>query len=522
MSVRKACAVVLVLLLGAAGGCTADEPETVTLRVLASSDLTDMGPVLDRLRDETGVRLEMDYRGTVEANDALNPPNYRHDLAWLSSDRYLKLKLKAAGYAGPVPLATKIMDSPVAVGLEPAAAARLRRNHPGAPLTWADIAAGAAAGEITFGMADPRHAGSGLAALIGVATAATGQGRALRPEDVTCDRLGGFFAGHTITADTTAELIERFVAGQDRADALVSYESVLLSVNASGRLREPLDIVYPRDGIVLSEYPLLLLKPAQRAAYDRVVGWLTGEAGQRMIMQRTLRRPLNPAVERDPRLGPAIGNSLYFPDQQETIDRLLANYRAGGRPGHVIFVLDYSGSMRGPRLAKLRATFAGLGGVDRTPTGRFTRFYRGEKVTLMRFGAGILGERTFTMRDQADVDAMRAFLAADDLADRTAVWSALDHAYQVAGASLRTEPDRPVSIVLMTDGENNSGAGLEAFLTRWRGLPAAPRMVHTYAIGLADANRADLGRVASTTGGRLTGATTASLQDAFKDVRGCE
>lgn len=519
---RTAGAVLIGLLLASAAACTEDSPAPVTLRVLASSDLTDMQPVLDRLRAETGIRLEMDYRGTVEANDALNPPDYEHDLAWLSSDRYLKLKLDAARYTGPMPPATKIMSSPVAVGLKPAAAARLRRDHPGKQLTWADIAAGAAAGQIAFGMADPRRAGSGLAALIGVATAATGEGRALRPEDVTCDRLGGFFAGQRITADTTADLVERFVAAQDDTDALVSYESVLLSVNADGRLGEPLEIVYPQDGIVLSEYPLLLLRPDRRAAYDRVVAWLLGDAAQTMIMQRTLRRPIVPGVARDPRLGPAIGNSLYFPDRQETIDRLLANYGAVGRPGHVIFVLDSSGSMRGLRLARLRATFAGLGGVDRSPTGKFTRFYHGERITLIRFGGAVLGERTFTVEDQRDVDAMRAFLASDDLADRTAVWSALDHAYQIAAASLRAEPDRPLSIVLMTDGENNAGAGLDDFVRRYRALPAEARAVHTYAISLADAGRADLGRAASITGGRLTGATTASLQEAFKDVRGCE
>ncbi|MFG1603164.1 substrate-binding domain-containing protein [Actinoplanes sp. NPDC049265] len=509
--VRRAGTLLAVLLLAVTAACTADKPATVTLRVLASSDLTDLRPVLDRLEHETGVRLVMDYRGTVDAGDALTPPTDEHDLAWLSSDRYLRLKLKAAGYTGPVPLSTKIMDSPVAIGLTPAAADRL----PDRP-TWADIADAAAAGRLGFAMADPRHAGSGLAALIGVATAATGAGRALRPEDVTCDRLGGFFAGRRITATSTADLVARFVAGQDSVDALISYESVLLSVNAGGRLRQPLRIVYPRDGIVLAEYPLLLLNPRQRAAYDKAVAWLTGADGQRMIMRTTLRRPVDPAVTRDPRLGPAIGNSLYFPDQQETIDRLLANYRAGGRPGHVIFVLDYSGSMRGARLAKLRATFDGLGGVDRTSSGKFARFYPGERITLIRFGRTVLGERTFTVEDQADIDAMRAFLGGAEPAGRTAVWSALDHAYRIAATARRAESDRPVSIVLMTDGENNAGAAIDGLLPRWRevGVP-------TYAISLARAAPPDLGRAASATGGRVAEATTDNLRDAFKDVRGC-
>ncbi|MEU8241777.1 VWA domain-containing protein [Actinoplanes missouriensis] len=503
-------ALALGLVVATATACTAEDPEPITLRVLASSELADMTPILADLRRETGIDLVMDYQSTVAANKALDPANYRHDLAWLSDDRYLKLTLDAAGYHGPMPLSTKIMGSPVAIGVKPAVAARL-----GDP-TWADIADEAATGALTFAMADPEQAASGLAALIGVATAATGEGRALRPEDVTCDRLGGFFSGQTLTAPTTAALVDTFVAGP--SDVLISYESVLLSLNASGRLTEPLEIRYPRDGIVLSEYPLMLLRPEHRAAYDRAVSWLTSDATQRKIMQQTLRRPMSPAVTRDPRLTAPIGNSLYFPDRQDVIDRLLANYRAEpGRPGHVIFVLDFSGSMKGERMNRLRSVFNGLSGVDRTPSGKFTRFHRGEKITLIRFGAGVLDERTFTVDGDDDVQAMRAFLAAEEYDERTAVWSALEHAYQKA----RAEPDRRTSIVLMTDGESNAGIGLPDFLSKHRALPGPVRAVPTYMIGVGDADGSALRTAAEATGGRAAAATTDSLADAFKDVRGC-
>ena len=67
--------------------CSVTRPEPVTLRVLASSELADLTPVLADLRADTGVELELDLRGTVDAANALAPGDYRHDLAWLSSDR---------------------------------------------------------------------------------------------------------------------------------------------------------------------------------------------------------------------------------------------------------------------------------------------------------------------------------------------------------------------------------------------------------------------------------------------------
>jgi len=503
------CAVIAVL-----PGCSTIRSEPVTLRVLASSELADLAPVLADLRADTGVELQLDLRGTVDATNALAPGDYRHDLAWLSSDRYFQLKLTKSGYTGPKPLSTRIMLSPVVVGVKRATAERLRADG---PVSWADIADRAAAGELRFAMADPRRTNSGLAALVGVATAAAGTGRALRPEDVTCDRLRGLFTGQTLTADTSTELIDGFLAHQGELDALVSYESVLLSLNDSSRLAEPLEIIYPADGIIQSDYPLLLLDPTKRAAYDRVVDWLRSEPAQRQIMERTARRPINPDVPRSPRLQVATGNALYFPDRPEVIDILLANYDAAGTdpPGHVIFLLDFSGSMRGARITALRTAFADLTG---TGEATFTRFYPGERFTVIRFGARVLAEREFTADDQADLAALRDFVATDSFDDSTAVWSTVDHAYDLAAAITAVDARRPVSIVLMTDGLSNTGITLNDFLDRHRtrGSP-----VPTFAIRVGEADATELARVATATGGQMVDASDDALPAAFKEIRGC-
>ncbi|CAM3639033.1 VWA domain-containing protein [Kibdelosporangium persicum] len=509
----------------AVGACTAPAPTTppaTTLRVLASSELADMQPLLDDLRRDTGIELVLDYQGSVAAADSLAAGDHRHDLAWLSSERYFHLKLQATRNTRPRPLSTKIMSSPVVIGVRPKTAELLRREAPDPRLSWADIADAAAVGRVRFGMADPSRTNSGLSALIGVATAAAGTGSALRPQDVTCDRLRGFLTGRTMTAETSNLLVDQFVARQADTDALITYESVLLSLNASGRLTEPLEIIYPEDGIVLSDYPLLLLDPAHRASYDTVVTWLKSETGQRRIMERTLRRPVDPNIPRDPRLAATIGNALFFPDQPEVVDKLLANYDPRSAVhGQVIFLLDFSGSMKGDRIAALRSTFDGLSGADSSSTGRFLRFYQGEKFVLTRFGGQVLAERSFTIGGQADIDAIRAFLATDQFDGRTAVWSALDHAYQTASRLVRDNPGQPVTIVLMTDGESNAGIDFEEFLRRHGSLPPEARAVHTYTIRYGDADPAALDRAARATGGQMVDASATSLHEAFKKTRGC-
>ncbi|MFF8957604.1 substrate-binding domain-containing protein [Streptomyces sp. NPDC014894] len=511
------------LLLGAAVACTDEAPAPVTLRLLAAPELADMGPFLDDFRRETGIRIETEYRGAADADRELARGDRRHDIAWLASDRSFQLRLRAAGRRAEPPLTTGIMRSPVVIGMKPATAARLRAAGRDRQISWADAADAAAGGSLSFAMADPRHTTSGLAALVGVATAAAGTGGVLRPGDVSCDRLSGFFSGHALTEDSPARLADAFAARQDTLDALITHESELLALNASGKLRTPLEIVHPKDGMVLSDHPLLLLDPARRAPYDRLVEWLKSEPVQRKIMERTLRRPIDPALERIPGLREPIGNALYFPDRPQVVDRLLADYGdpRRRRTAHVLFLLDYSGSMRGERIERLRAAFDGLGGADDSRSGKFLRFHRGEKITVLRFGGRVLDERTVTYRDGRDLERLRDLVASEDFDDATAIWSGLDHAYRTAGRILRDHPGERLSIVLMTDGRNNAGIGLDAFLRRHRDRSAGAREIRTHTVRYGEADAAELGRAARATGGRLADAADRPVLDAFKEIRGC-
>ncbi|MFJ5727914.1 vWA domain-containing protein [Streptomyces paradoxus] len=512
-------ALCLALVAGLLTACSGDGgDDTVRLRVLAGPELAVLTPLLGELKDETGVDLRLEPRADAETRA---PDRGRYDLAWLSSDSSLRLTEKEAVRGLQ---RTPTMTSPVVIGLKPDVARRLRAQVPGSRLSWADIADAAATGTVRFGMADPRHAGSGLAALVGVATAAAGTGAALRPEDVSCDRLRGFRSGQTLTADTGPALVDSYVDHQDEANALITYESDLLALNATGRLDEPLEIIRPQDGTVLADFPLLLLNPAHRTAYDKVTQWLRRDSVQRQIMRHTLRRPVNTTVTREARLREPVGNALFYPDRPVVLDTLLADYGDPDRriTSQVVFLLDFSGSMRGARMAALREAFAGLSGADPTASGKFTRFHRGERLTVVRFGGRVLGEKTVTVNGPKDLTALAGTVARGSYGDATAVWSALDHGYRTAARELAADPDRSVSLVLMTDGENNAGLPYAKFVRRHRALPAAVRTaVHTYPVHFGEADAGELRRAAARTGGRMVEAADSSLSEAFKEIRGC-
>lgn len=165
---------------------------------------------------------------------------------------------------------------------------------------------------------------------------------------------------------------------------------MLLGLNAEGKLKEPLTVVIPADGVVTADYPLTLLSGADkptRHAYTAVTEWLRGPVAQKMIMDQTSRRPAVPGVQLDARFGDQLLVELPFPAQRAVIDNLITSYlNTIRRASQTIYVLDLSGSMRGPRIEALRSALISLaGGQNRTGSGSFTSFRKRETVSLLGY-----------------------------------------------------------------------------------------------------------------------------------------
>ncbi|MFM9559424.1 hypothetical protein ACKI19_45190, partial [Streptomyces caniscabiei] len=83
-------------------------------------------------------------------------------------------------------------------------------------------------------------------------------------------------------------------------------------------------------------------------------------------------------------------------------------------------------------------------------------------------------------RSDADLKSLDRIVAGGGFDDATALWSALDRGYRIATDAVRAAPERPVAIVLMTDGENNTGLSYAEFLRRHGRLGSAADAVPTF------------------------------------------
>lgn len=516
---------------------TAPAATKATLQVLATSDLKDIEPLAAQIEAATGVAVKFRFGGTMESTQEVLSGSTA-DAAWFANAKYL---LSDAAGQGRVKLQEKIMLSPIAVGVSESDAARFGWSKPDAKLTWADITKAAKRGELRYALSNPATSNQGFMALLGVVAAAGGKGEALTAADVDRQAIADFLTGYKIVGDNSTYLAEQFARQQGtRANAFINYESWLLSLNASGKLREKLHLIYPFEGVSTADYPFMLLNDARRADYLKVVEYLKGDAAQLWLARQTLRRPMKAELAAQVAdILPARGVQVelpFSPDRQLAdglIDAYLNEFR---KPIASTFVLDTSGSMQGQRREQLVEAIHYLAGADVSLTGRVAKLTNREKLWFLPFSDRPREPALFEIpagtrvakgvAPQADTDAKKAELqrvrdAADALrmnggtALYDSVLAALNHMLE----QRKLHPDYQYSVVAFTDGKNTVGRNLEAFKQAYEQLPEDVRGIPVFMVLYGDAAEGDLKQLVGITGGRVFDARKTPLYAVFKDIR---
>ena len=497
------------------GASPARNAETMT--VLAGSELKDLEPFHEEILRATGVDLQFTYSGTLDGVERL-VAGEAFDAAWFSHGKYLTLLEQ-----GRIVTQDRIMLSPVVLGVKRSLADAWGWTNQ--PVTWQDVADKSAAGELHYAMTNPASSNSGFTALVGVAAAFSGSADALQSGEIPTEALKAFFKGQTLTAGSSGWLAESYLRDQDRLDGMINYESVLLSLNDNPELREKLELVYPQEGIITADYPVMLLNADKRAAFDRLVDYLRSAPFQEEVMTRTMRRPVNTEVALGSVFPTDLLVELPFPNSAEVVNQLVFSYLDEQRvPAHAFFVLDVSGSMEGERLSDLKRALVNLTGQDDSVTGQFARFLARERLTLMPFSDRLEDVRTFNISDPdaagEDMTQIRTYTDNLVAGGGTAIFSTLEEAYERARRAQRQDPDRYYSIVVLSDGDNTEGVPLNGFLDYYRNLPEDAKAIKTFAVLFGAADAASMNAVAETTGGRVFDSRATALSQVFKQIRG--
>ncbi len=485
-----------------------------TFSVLAGSEVKDIEPALLKAAADANVRLQLSYAGTLDIVERINAGE-QFDAILPPNGAYPALALAAK------PLAReKLFYSRVALGVKAAKATALGWDRQ-AP-TWADIAKATGAGRLRYAMTNPTSSNTGMSALFAVASAVAGKTEDLDITEINTKVLTAFLTGQKLTAGSSGWLAEAFVKDPSALDGMVNYEAVILRTNEKLAAADRLSLVYPKDGVISADYPLMLLRPEQRGAYDRLVAALKAPALQRQLAAEAFLRPTAPDIALPPSLPTDAVAELSFPNRLEVIDAVLSAYQGEWRrPATSIFVLDTSGSMQGARIDAMREALKVLaGGQASTASARYARFQSRERVVLLSF-SDTVGDPVQIHFDRASLAGGQAQVTAYADALRasggTGIYAALLQAQALAAKERAGDPERYVSIVLLTDGVNTDGPDLTAFRHRMAGSGQATRV---FPILFGEASNADMGALAQLTGGRVFDGRKAALALVFKEIRG--
>jgi Ca-activated chloride channel family protein len=415
----------------------------------------------------------------------------------------LNQHLSDAGQPAMAPAdSARFMLTPLVIAMPRPMAEAL--GWPDTPIGWADIlslardGAGWSSrghpewGAFRLGKTNPNFSTSGLSALIAQAYAATGKTAGLSLEDLADPAVDNFAVGVESAVvhygDTTLTFLNNWYRADQRGNpyqyvsAVAVEEKSVIDYNAGNpdgildqgeqprEPRVPLVAIYPEEGTIYSDNPLIVLDAdwvdgQQRQAAASFIAYLQTPANQERVLEYGFRPgisdvPVGAPITEANGVTPETPPTLLEVPAPEVLARLIDDWAAQRKAARVLLLIDVSGSMGDEGDAASGATKLDLA-KDAAVTA-LGEFKDDDEVGLWIFSTE-LGEA-------ADQDVLelvpptRVGDVREQLAGRirdlvptnaTPLYSVAQRAYQQALAAY--DPARINAVVLLSDGRNDDG-----------------------------------------------------------------
>ncbi|MBN8941958.1 MAG: substrate-binding domain-containing protein [Rhizobiales bacterium] len=504
------------------GSCSRPGPE---IAILAGSENKALEPLVQEFCTARGARCSFTYQGSLDIGFGLRATAtpLAADIVWPAASIWIDLFDEGRR----VRHLTSISQSPVVLGIRRSKAQALGWTT--RDVTTADIIDAVERGDLKFLMSSATQSNSGAGAYLAMLTTAVGRDDVLTEAALASTEVRrkarALLRGVERSSGSSGWLGELFLDQDQRGiryDAMWNYEAVLKETNETlvARGGEPLWLVYPKDGVAVSDGPLGLVdrgrgQEVESFVLDLQKFLLSGDA-QTRIAATGRRIPLGRADAARPvaewNFDPSRPITAVRPPDPKVIWAALNLYQeALRRPSLSGLCLDVSGSMEGAGIRQLREAMAFLF-TPETTRGLLVQWSPDDRIHAIPFAStpGALQQGSGAAPDQARLKAWGAQLRADGGTDMYACARA---ALRAMAADLGTGKFLG-AIVIMTDGR--SQGDLSGFLADWR---RDGHKVPVFGITFGDADRSQLDHLAGETGGRVFDGRS-GLVEAFRAVRG--
>ncbi len=498
-------------------------PSGPDIKIVAGSENKPFEPLVQAFCAQRGAHCSFVYSGSLDIGFALRAGMLDADVVWPASSVWIDVfddKRKVSHL-------TSISQSPVLLGVRKQKAEALgwtRRD-----VTMSDILAAVKAGKLKFLMSSATQSNSGAAAYLAMLNAAVGTGDVLTAADLANpkvrERARTLLSGVERTAGSSGWLADLFLA-QDAAgtayDAMWNYEVVLKETDEAlaARGHDPLWLVYPKDGVAISDGPIGYLDRGRGPQVETFVTDLEAfllapdaqgkiaEAGRRVAGGAAAAAKAEPAWNLDP----ARPITALRPPEPKVISAALAIYQGTlRRPSLTALCLDVSGRMSGQGIDQLHKAMHFLFTPSDTRD-LLVQWTPDDHIVAIPFSGQAYPAETGTGAP-ADQTRLEAWGQKLEAIDGTDMYACARAALADMRADLATHRYLP-ALLIMTDGR--SDGDMEGFIQAWKAqAPSIP----IFGVTFGDADTTQLDRVTQATGGRVFDGR-ADLATAFRAARG--
>ncbi len=470
------------------------------------------------------VEIEMSYSGSVDISQKLSKDNPDFDAVWPASSIWISM----GDSKHRVRHVQSIMRSPIVIGVRKTLAHEL--GWIGHDVKIKDILSAIKSKKLSFMMTSATQSNSGAMAYFGFLYALLGNPEMIELSDLHRKDLKAgirtILSGIHRSSGSSGWLKDLYL--KKNYDAMVNYESIIIETNLEliRNGREPLYAIYPVDGLSIADSPLGYVNrsdDAKEKIFLKLQEFLLSKEVQQKILAHGRRTGIT-AVDVS-----AIDTTIFNPDwginagkilipiklpRQEVIREALELYQTAFRkPSLTVYCLDFSGSMTGDGIEQLRKAMELILDTEKSKE-YLIQPSREDVIVIIPFSNQPLWQATASGANHYELNAFLTKLQNQQPAGGTDIYTPLIMA-------LNTIKKYNLShyipaVVLMTDGESNTGAVFADLERAWRSLGLD---IPIFSILFGNASRSQLDKISELTGGKIFDGRK-DLLGAFKEVKG--
>ena len=472
---------------------------------------------LNKFARRKSFEINITYADNLDIVDRLNAGE-KYDAIWASNSIWMDM-LDSSKVSTSDSKSTSV--TPIVIGIKKSKVEEL--NLKDKQVKMKDILNLIKEGKLKFSMANPITTNSGASSYLNILSTLAGNPDVLTSEHLKNSKLQedlkSFFTGLVRTSGDEGFLNKSFIDGD--YDAAITYESSIININKEleKAKRETLYAIYPVDGVSICDSPLVYVNnrnDKKKKLFQELQSYILSDDGQNILLNLGRRTWYGGVTDDAPadtfKKEWGIDTTKYISPikypSEKVIKEALELYQTKLRkPVHVVFCLDYSGSMLGEGMNALQEAMEFI--LSDEAKKSMIQFTLEDKIDVIGFGShvNVIGSAKGNSTDTL-LEKIRDY----DFDGATSLYPAASKAIEL----LQSESSAyNTSVILMTDGEGNVGTYNELEKTYHKYNKDIP----IYSITFGDASVDQLSKMANLSNGKVFDGKT-DLVKAFKTVRG--